>query len=1033
MGVCARCGGSNDRTARFCQSCGSALDGQSDIDRRRRTVSVLFADLVGSTALGEVLDPETLRDVLDRYFFAMRTEIERHGGAVEKYIGDAILAVFGLATIHEDDALRAVRTGWRMREALSALNALLAPELGVQLASRIGINTGEVVVGDPVLDQRIVTGDPVNVAARLEQAAASGEILLGETTFAIVRDRVEAEASLPMEVRGKSGPIVAYRLLRISSDDGMDGTRSKTPMVGRVGQITLLEQEWAAASSSSSGRLVVVLGEAGVGKSRLVAEFAGLARDATQVLHGRCLSYGDGITFWPIAQIVREATDRSRAEDDIPLDRQIADIDPDQRTVAPLVALLEGSTEYPVEETTRAVRRLIEAMSARGPVIVLVEDLHWAEAGMLDLLRQVATARGPVLLVGTARPEFGDDPFLGGADLLIELGSLDRDDAEDLLVALTGDARLDESFRTEILEAAGGNALFLEQMVAMLSTGEPHSPRRLHVPPSLSALLDARIDQLPRSLRAVLESAAVVGKVFYRSAVEWLVSLSGIGSVAEALDQLIDREFVQPTRSDLEGESAYSFRHGLIADAVYRGTLKRVRAELHERCAQWVAERPLDRPGMNEILGSHLERAHGLLVELGESGDRVDELAGRGSDVLATSGRHAAARGDVVAASNLLVRAASLLPIGLEHARLALEAGEQFRESGRLEEAEAVMAGVSAWIARAGPAALRARAQIEDLNLRLLQGSLDAEEARREVRLLSPTLADSTRARSEMLLGIVEFGDNAIAMAEVAFGRALEFATSSDDQPIVERALDWLAVAAVVGPTSVPEAMRSCLAALDASRPGSRVQASTSSAIGMLESMLEHIDQARARVDSSRAIYEELGLSLEAAATSQARAAVELRCGDPALVVDELEADRELLVRLGERSYLANTALRIAQVQLVLGDLDHADAAIEEALQLSEGFSDSGRVGMLGVRSRILAHRRSFQEAKSIGHRMLAAAAAIDRHDDIVYALVSMADVLTRSGEEERASRLLERAATQCVRKGDRAGLRNAERLRSSG
>ena len=415
---CPNCGEENPERFRLCGFCGTSLVATAPTHEVRKTVTVVFSDLQGSTALGERLDSESLREVLNVYFREMQAVLERHGGTVEKFIGDAIMAVFGLPRLHEDDALRAVRAAWQMRAALTVVNADLEARWGVRLTNRTGVNTGEVVSGEVTTGQRLVTGDVVNTAARLEQAAPANEVLLGETTWRLVRDAVEVEAVEPLTLKGKAETVPAYKLLGASGEEGI-ARRADTPMVGRRAELAALNAALAEATAAGRPRLVTVFAPAGVGKSRLLEEFVRGA-DGVPILRSRCLPYGEGITFWPLAEMIRQAagiTDEDPTE--AARERIRAMFAADGRVAERLetaIGLTPGA--FTVEETFWAARRLIETVAAGRPLIVIVNDLHWAEKTFLDLIAHLAdTIEAPVVIVGSARPELLEDhPDWDGGD-----------------------------------------------------------------------------------------------------------------------------------------------------------------------------------------------------------------------------------------------------------------------------------------------------------------------------------------------------------------------------------------------------------------------------------------------------------------------------------------------------------------------------------------------------------------------------------------------------------------------------------------
>jgi class 3 adenylate cyclase len=421
VSACRTCGERNPARARFCWNCGSSLE-TPEPREVRKTVTLLFTDVTGSTELGEGRDAESIRGVMNRYFSEMRRVIERHGGTVEKFVGDAVMAAFGIPRVHEDDALRAVRAAQEMRESLRALNDELQKDWGVRIAVRTGVNTGEVVAGDASTRETFATGDTVNTAARLEQAASPWEILLGESTYRLVRGLVRAEPVDALTLKGKAEPIPAYRLMELTAPGPAPDRATGAPWVGREAELGLLHQAFQEANGGQTCRLVLVLGEAGVGKSRLVAEFLAEVGPEVTALRGRCLSYGDGITFWPVVEVLKQAA--SIDESDSPYDSRrklstLVEREDRSAIVAERVGALMGLAESAgtIEETFWATRIVLEAVARVRPAVVVVEDLHWAEPTLLDLIAHLADYAKdvPLLIVGTARPELLEGPpGLGG-------------------------------------------------------------------------------------------------------------------------------------------------------------------------------------------------------------------------------------------------------------------------------------------------------------------------------------------------------------------------------------------------------------------------------------------------------------------------------------------------------------------------------------------------------------------------------------------------------------------------------------------
>jgi class 3 adenylate cyclase/tetratricopeptide (TPR) repeat protein len=680
---CPACGDENADKARFCQNCATPLgEAEAPAADVRKVVTIVFADVTGSTALGERLDPEALRSVMGRYFDEMAAVIESHGGTVEKFIGDAVMAVFGIPRLHEDDAVRAVRAAVGMREALVSLNIDLEREHGEGLAARIGVNTGEVVAGDPSAGQRLVTGDAVNIAARLEQAAAPGEILLGEPTFRLVKDAVEVEPVDALALKGKEERVPAFRLIDVSAGAAGHERHLDSPMVGRAKELSLLEHALERAVTDRTSQLFTLMGPAGVGKSRLVHEFLNGSAAGATVLRGRCLSYGEGITLFPIAEVIHRAA--AILDSDLPavarskLDSMLAGA-PDAERVAGLVAGLFGWAEPgATEDAFWAVRKLLEHLARERPVVVVFDDIHWGEPTFLDLIEHLAdwTREASLLLLCIARPELLEvRPGWGGGKMnatSILLEPLPVDEASTLVDNLLGRADIPQAARQRILEAAEGNPLFVEEMLAMLIDDGllrlEHGAWRavedladVTVPPTIHLLLAARLDRLDAEERGVIERGAVEGKVFHSGAVATLSPQTARPQVRSRLLALARKELIRPDRAEFAGEDAFRFRHLLIRDAAYQAMPKEQRAELHERYAGWLAEAARDRMAeYEEILAHHLEQAYRYRVELGAVDERAREVARRAVGHLLASAARADERGDLTAARSLLERSVDL-------------------------------------------------------------------------------------------------------------------------------------------------------------------------------------------------------------------------------------------------------------------------------------------------------------------------------------------------------------------------------------
>jgi class 3 adenylate cyclase/tetratricopeptide (TPR) repeat protein len=698
---CEACGEENPERAKFCLNCGAPLSPAATTGETRKVVTIVFADMAGSTAIGERLDPEALRRVQARYFDGMAAVLERHGGTVEKYIGDAVMAVFGIPRLHEDDALRAARAAMEMQTALTRLNEELERDFQVQIAIRIGVNTGEVVSGEGG-DQRLVTGDTVNVAARLEQSAAAGEILLGESTYRLVRDAVTVEAVEPLELKGKAERVPAYKLQEVRLEAAGHERHLDSPMVARTKELELLQRALERTSDERTSHLFTLLGPAGVGKSRLVREFLAGVQDTT-VLRGRCLSYGEGITYFPLAEVVRGAGGIAESDDEATamrqLSRLVADADDGERIARLVGGLLGWAGASTADDGAWAVRKLLEHLARKRRLVVVLDDIHWAEPLLLDLIEYLVdwTRDAEVLLVCIARPELLEiRPAWGGGKLnatSILLEPLSGDEAETLLDNLLGSAELPGPARERILAAAEGNPLFVEEMIGMLiddgllrfdggSWRSVDDLADLTVPPTIQLLLAARLDRLDAEERAVIERGAIEGKVFHTGAVTSLSPEGQRTDVRPRLLALARKELIRPDRAEFAGEDAFRFRHLLIRDAAYQAMPKEQRAELHEAFAAWLTDAVGDKvDDYQEILAHHLEQAFRYRTDVGPLDDRSRGLADRAAEALRRSATHALDRNDLNGTLRFLERAVEIAD-GTQLALALVELGELRHQMG---------------------------------------------------------------------------------------------------------------------------------------------------------------------------------------------------------------------------------------------------------------------------------------------------------------------------------------------------------------
>jgi class 3 adenylate cyclase/tetratricopeptide (TPR) repeat protein len=1043
--TCPNCGEENPARFRLCGFCGTPLAAPLPGQEVRKTVTIVFSDLKGSTDLGEALDPESLRAVLDRYFEAMRAELERHGGTIEKYIGDAVMAVFGLPTVHEDDALRAVRAAHGMTRALARLNADLEAAFGVRLTNRTGVNTGEVVAGDPTTGQRLVTGDPVNTAARLEQAAPANEVLIGELTYRLVRDAVSVEPLEPLELKGKAERVPAYRLLDVQGDEGRT-RRQDTAFVGRDAEMRQLRESFEAAADARTVRMVTVVAEAGVGKSRLVREFTTAVADRADVLRGRCLPYGEGITFWPLVLVVRAAADIQ--EDDSPeVARSKLRSLVDEPQVAARLASVIGlnPATFQIGEIFWAARRLLELLAERRPIVLVIDDIHWAEPTFLDLLGHLVetVADAPVLLLCTARhdllearPDWGEAPRTSR----LPLAPLGAEDATRIVEGLLGPVGFPADLTHRIVGAAEGNPLFVEQMLAMLLESgalrfddgvwvRADETMEVLVPPTIEALLAARLDALEREERSVVEPAAVIGLAFATSAVTELSPEPVRPAVRTHLDTLTRRRLVRPEPGAAGGEDDYRFGHLLIRDAAYAGMLKRARADLHERFVAWAdrvnAER--DRAAeFEEILGYHLEQAHRYLAELGPLDDRGRSLGSDAARRLTSAGRRAYLRGDMHAAANLFRRAAALQERHAAERLLLLPyLAETLWELGELDEADAILDEAISLADETWDEVRAADARVVRLFVENLRGGEGwsrrvLEETATAIPLFEAAGDHAALARAYRLLTWVhgtqcQYGD-AVRAADLS----LEQARLAGDFRKEMGGASSYALAAYYGPTPVPEAIGRCEALVEQVRGDRGTEALVRSALAQLLAMDGRFAEAREEMEAARHALLELGRTVLAASLSSDAWRIDLLAGDPVAAEAGLRRDMATLEAIGERYFLSTLAAGLAHVLLAQGRDAEADAACRTAEELTADDDVLSQVLWRSARGKIDARAGRLDAAMTMAASAVAKVLETDGTVALADALADEAEVLAAAGRTDDAAERLTEALRLYRLKGER-------------
>jgi class 3 adenylate cyclase/tetratricopeptide (TPR) repeat protein len=980
VAVCRSCGQENPDGFRFCGACGAplAVEARAGV---RKTVTVLFCDVTGSTALGESVDPEALRGLLARYFERMKAIVERHGGTIEKFIGDAVMAVFGVPVAHEDDALRAVRAAAEMRDAF--------PELDVQ--ARIGVNTGEVVTGT---EERLATGDAVNVAARLEQAAQPDEVLLGAPTLALVRDSVRVEEVEPLALKGKAAPVAAYRLLRVQE---APERRHETRFVGRERELRLLQDAWERVQTERRCELVTIVAAAGVGKSRLVAE--ALAPGDGQVVRGRCLPYGEGITYWPIVEVLKQLGVR-----------------PTDEAAAAVIRSLLGEMEMQTsaEEIAWAVRKVFEQVAGERPLAVVLEDVHWGEETFLDLVEHVAllSTGAPILLACLARPELLERRSQWPVTLRLE--PLPVDAVEELIPA-----RFDAELRERIARAAGGNPLFITEMLAM--TGDAHTD--VVVPPTLHALLGARLDQLERPERAVLERGAVEGEIFHRGAVQALAPDEP--QVTPRLAALVRKELIMPDAPQLPGEDGFRFRHLLIRDAAYDALSKETRAELHERFAHWLEEHGATLVELDEILGYHLDRAFRYRRELRLPDD--DTLAAAARRRLTAAGVRARVRGDDVAAVSLLERAVALVPADAIDLALEMDLLEALYWAGRGSDALDSARSLGERAAAAGDRIAELCAAIKEGLFRM---SLEPEGVSEQVAvLLEEAVPEFEDAGDDVALYVAYHAlgqvRNTYAQMDAlrdAYERAAAHAQRAGSP---YEFTNWRAAGRFYGTTPVSE----LLAWLDEQEARGVRHHRLDIRRALALAMLGRIDEAGSIMKGVRTKVTEGGDRFALAnVLGQDSINLALLAGDPAAAAESGSEAMRLYAELGEQSFASTAAGRLAEAFYELDRLDEAETWAHRAAEL--GASDDKLTQMLWrqVKAKVLARRGEHGEAERLAREAVAFCEQTDQLNQVGDAYADLGEVLALAGRADEAGAAFAEALTRYERKEN---LVLAERMRA--
>ncbi len=961
----------------------------------RKLATVLFVDLVDSTSLVAGADPEVARRRVTQFFERVSHCVTTHGGIVEKFAGDAVLAAFGVPQAHEDDAERAIRAG------LATLDSVR--ELG--LDARAGVESGEVVVDES--DSTFATGEAVTLAARLQQAAGAGEVLIGPHAYRLTSGRVQVEDVGPLDVKGFGERIWTWRAQAVLDDAPMRSGIA-APLVGRDAELELLQNTYERAVRNRRAHLFTIYGDPGVGKSRLAREFVEGLEGAT-VLGGRSLPYGESVTYWPLAEMVKSA---AGITDDDPLEVAVEKLRDscENEAIADLLGLASGvleavKGERSQQEIAWAAREWVERMAQDQPLVLAFEDIHWAEEALLDLIEHLAewVRDAPLLIIGLARAELLDvRPGWGGGRLratAIELEPLGRAESEELVDALGANGAIEGEAREALLEKTEGNPLFLEETVRMLAEceGRPLSEFAERIPDTLQALIAARIDRLPPEEKAVLQRASVVGRIFWGGAIKELAS--EVDELEQVLESLLLREFLVPeVRSSISGETAYRFKHVLIREVAYSGLSKSARADLHARFARWLRERAGEE--LLEIRAYHLDQAAALIAEL--EGRVPPELADEAAEALETAGRRSLAREANRSARKQLLRALELEPTlerRYQAARAAWRLGDMPVVSKEMERVriEAADQGDTRVEARA----LAALAEVA------LNRDADVREAERLAKsALDVAASDDREPKFDALhvLYTATWWRGHLFEAEGYAREQLTLARAADRRDLESRAAVDLA-GAFNARREHDQAASVLARALELAEESGSIVA-RGYALGALGDLATHggeYAEAERQLEAARALFEEAGVA-------SALGRVLYRLAVVAWYQDDLDRAERLsresirtLAPLEDRGTLCEAQRRLAEVLLGKGKVEEAERYATEALETVGLHDMSSRATTRTTLARIRKAQGRFAEAEELLREAIAIFEQTEYRIFQESALGELAQLLRERGRDEEA------------------------------
>jgi class 3 adenylate cyclase/tetratricopeptide (TPR) repeat protein len=1068
MVTCPTCGSGFEGPVKFCSQCGTPLSG-APLRQEYKIVTIVFCDVVKSTALGRRLEPLVTSQVMERYGATVRRVLGGRGTSIGKRHGDGFMAAFGVPELQEDDALRAVQAAHELRAAIRDLSDELQREHGVDLEVRLGINTGTVLVKEAGTLEEEITGDAVTVARRFEQAAGAGEILLGEETHKLVADAVVAEPAVQLAVEGLPGVQNGWRLLEVHPDRK---GRQLAPLVGRELEKGLLASLFDRAVLEKSSHLVTLIGPGGVGKSRLTDEFVLQLGERATVLQAKCPPMGQSVTVWPMVEIVRQAADIKPTDSPEAARARVADLvrtEERSELVTERMAQMLGfghSTELP-EGTLWALQHVLEAVARRRPLVVVVDDLQWADTILLDVIEHLADHLHdvPAMLVCIARP---DEQFENRAGwpgnatnkLALRLSPLRIRDGEELVEHLLG-AKVAPEVQALVTQSAQGYPLIIEEMVASLrDEGQLHvvdgrwalrsdaidaeGRGTESVPTVIQTLLLAKLERLNARGRGIVEAAAVVGERFHTGDVEALAEGTSPADIEAGIQELIRLDLIQPDQTPASfplppnSRAGYRFRHTMIQAVAYGRMSDDRRAAYHETYAEWLTNYTRDRPHQfDELVSHHYHEAYRYLSKLHPRDPRTADVARRAGERYAEAGKRAVVRGDTGLVQAWLGRAVRLLPDDHPERWRALPAlADAQQASGKLDEAARSFQELAKSATAVGDEGLAMHATIGRLRLMDLHDPKRIlNDGREQVELAIPVfdrLEDNQGlAKAWYLLAYLDWTRGKLSMARASAEKARFFAQQAGDPYWEATVLGLLCLVLYWGSAPLDEVERHNQDALaEAQRRGMRsLEATALTVLARVAALRRDRDEARRLFESASSITSDLGESLTQAADCITQALIELPEGDLAAAEELLVSGYHQLEEMGGTRPRASVAAMLARVLLLRGRSEEAESYARMCERIAPPDQLDAQVKWRSIRGVIAARGGDFAEAEQLAREAVTLADKTDQLDSRAEARLDLAEVLLLDGRRREAVRALGRAIELYREKGNEVGEAYARHL----